>query len=64
MKYTYTIKTKRSWEREESATTISVVGRNIDEALDRFWVHRWKNGRNKRNDLDILSVQRGAQVVV
>ncbi len=64
MKYTWTISSKRSWQSESEATSVDVVAANPDAALDRFWVYRWKNNRDRRNERDILSIVRGVKVVV
>lgn len=64
MKYTFNITYKRNWQADRDGTSVAVVGRHVDEALDRFWVWKWKNGRDRRNEVTVLSVQRLGAIVV
>ncbi len=65
MKYVFTIYYRKSWWNEAHADeSLDVVGRDLDDALTRFWVYKWKTSRDKRGSLDIVRLIRCTKVAV
>ncbi len=62
MKSEFTVEYKRSWWTESKK--VDVAGSTFDAAIDRFWVWMWKNSRDKRGSVDIISVTFIGKVVV
>lgn len=62
MKYAYEF-TYKEWSWQNETKTATVIGTTLANALERFWVMRWKQRRDRPDDL-IERVVKGDKVYV